>query len=79
MNFIDKYRRRKLLRLREEIKYYEEQLVWANEIENEINKKDVEQLKEELYELLAILNMEAVELDNKLKYKSIGAKNDRTH
>lgn len=66
MNFIDKYRRRKLLRLREEIKYYEEQLVWTNEIENEINKKDVEHLRDDLYELLAIIKMETARLKSKL-------------
>lgn len=66
MKCIDKYRLRKLLRLREEIKYYEEQLVWAAKIENDFNKEDVEHFKDDLYELLAIINMEAVRLRNKL-------------
>lgn len=70
MKLIDKYRRRKLLRLRETIKYYEEQLVWANKIENDFNKEDIEDYKEGLYELLAYYNLEAcnlmVKLENRL-------------
>lgn len=67
MNFIDKYRLRKLLRLREKIKYYEEQLIWATKIENDFNKEDVEQYKEGLYELLALSNLEASNLRDKLE------------
>ena len=66
MKFIDRYRLKKLLRLREEMKYYEEQLVWCRKIENEFNKEDVEGLRDSLCELLAITNMEAVELRSKL-------------
>lgn len=70
MKLIDKYRRRKLLMLRETIKYYEEQLVWANKIENDFNKEDIEDYKEGLYELLAYYNLEAcnlmVKLENRL-------------
>lgn len=67
MKFIDRYRLKKLLRLREKMKYYEEQLVWCREIENEFNKEDVEGLMDSLCELLAITNMEAVELSSKLE------------
>ena len=66
MKCIDKYRLRKLLKLREKMKYYEEQLAWCREIENEFNKEDVEGLMDSLCELLAITNMEAVELRSKL-------------
>ena len=70
MKLIDKYRFRKLLRLREEIKYYEEQLIWATKIENDFNKEDVEDYKEGLYELLAYDNLEVcnlmVKLENRL-------------
>lgn len=66
MKCIDRYRLKKLLRLREKMKYYEEQLTWCREIENEFNKEDVEDLRDSLCELLAITNMEAVELRSKL-------------
>lgn len=66
MKCIDRYRLKKLLRLREEMKYYEEQLAWSHKIENEFNKEDVEQYRDGLYELLAITNMEAVRLRSKL-------------
>lgn len=67
MKCIDRYRLKKLLRLREEMKYYEEELAWSRKIENEFNKKDVEQYRDGLYELLAITNMEAVRLKSKLE------------
>lgn len=66
MKCIDRHRLKKLLILREEMKYYEEQLTWCRKIENEFNKEDVEQYRDGLYELLAITNMEAVRLRNKL-------------
>lgn len=66
MKCIDRHRLKKLLSLREEIEYYEEQLTWSRKIENEFNKKDVEQYRDGLYELLAIINMEAVRLRSKL-------------
>lgn len=66
MKCIDRYRLKKLLRLREKMKYYEEQLAWCREIENEFNKEDVEDLRDSLCELLVITNMEAVELRSKL-------------
>ena len=66
MKCINRYRLKKLLNLREEIKYYEDQLTWCRKIENEFNKKDVEYYRDGLYELLAITNMEAVRLRSKL-------------
>lgn len=66
MKCIDRYRLKKLLNLREEMKYYEEQLAWCREIENEFNKEDVEHYRDSLWELLAITNMEAVRLRSKL-------------
>ena len=66
MKCIDRYRLKKLLSLREEMKYYEGQLAWCREIENEFNKEEVEDLRDNLCELLAIMNMEAVELKSKL-------------
>lgn len=66
MKCIDKYRHKKLLKLRKEMKYYEEQLAWCREIENEFNKEDVEDLRDSLCELLAITNMETVRLRSKL-------------
>lgn len=66
MKCINRHRIKKLLRLREEIEYYNEQLKWCYKIENEFNKKDVEYYRDSLYELLAITNMEAVRLRSKL-------------
>lgn len=66
MKCVDRYRLKKLLSLREEMKHYEEQLAWCREIENELNKEEVEHYRDGLCELLAITNMKAVELRNKL-------------
>lgn len=70
MKCIDRYRLKKLLSLREKMKYYEEQLAWSREIENEFNKEEVEHYRDGLCELLAIMNMEAVELRSKLDKSS---------
>lgn len=67
MKCIDRYRLKKLLRLRKETKYYEEELARSYEIENEFNKEDVENYRDGLYELLTITNMEAVRLRSKLE------------
>lgn len=67
MKCIDRYRLKKLLSLREEMKYYEEELAWCHRIENEFNKKDVDYYRDGIYELLAITNMEAVRLRSKLE------------
>lgn len=66
MKFIDRHRLKKLLMLRGRMKYYEEQLEWCRKIENEFNKEDVELYREGLYEMLAITNMEAARLKDKL-------------
>lgn len=66
MKCIDRYRLKRLSILREEIKYYEEQLEWSYKIENEFNKEDVEDFRDSLCELLAIINMKAVRLRSKL-------------
>lgn len=75
MNFIDKYRLRKLLRLREEVAYYEEELEWAYKIENDFNKQDVEIYKDNLYELLAYASFEIIKLRAKLE-KNMQLKKD---
>lgn len=67
MKFIDKYRFRKLSHLREEVKYYEEQLSWAYKIENDFNKQDIETYKDNLYELLAYASLEIIKLRTKLE------------
>lgn len=67
MRFIDKYRFRKLSHLREEVEYYEEQLAWANKIENDFNKQDIEIYKDNFYELLAYASFEIVKLRAKLE------------
>ena len=66
MKCIDRHRLKKLLSLREEMKYYEGQLAWCREVKNELNKEEVEHYMDGLCELWAITNMKAVELRSKL-------------
>lgn len=66
MNLIDKYRFRKLLKLRKDMERYEADIKYINENEQYHNKKEVEELKDDFFTLMAITNEQMVKLVDKL-------------